>query len=586
MIDKTRYFNLIKQIFTNGKGVIPAKVNRLNVENYPNICNYLLSVYPGIVDYKLIIHLIKYNIIEIPKCPVCGNYVNIIGKPSNMFGKYCSNSCRGTSLEFRKTISDAAKQQAENEKKINQELYGVDYRFQSKEFKDKRSKTLKEHYGTNNISKVPEIRKKIENTVFNRYGVRVCSQNKNVYSKVITTKRYNGTFNTSKPEEYCYEILSKIYPDIIRQYSSSVYPFNCDFYVPSQDLYIEYNGSWTHGGHFYDANNSADIELLNKWKEKNTEYYDNAIKTWTIRDVNKLNTAIKNDLNYVVLWRIDDLFYAFNIPAIYNDSLQLCRDTYLFNDEIDTYKRLPGKLSKSYTHSYIVKYYQQDMFYKKEKELWDDSKIKRKLIDNRVKYLNKPKEELTTNDILTGFKRSFIYYGYSAFNPMWIKWFHEKYYSKVCYDPCGGWGHRVLGSFNIDKYIYNDLSEGTYNNVCRMIDELHINNVDVYNNDCRDFMPLDDFDTMFTCPPYYNVEEYECGVFVSIDEYNKLIDSLFGVFYQKSSCKVFGMVIREDLLEDKWKHLAVDKFDLTIRGANHMKIHKKYNEALFIFNKD
>lgn len=36
-------------------------------------------------------------------------------------------------------------------------------------------------------------------------------------------------------------------------------------------------------------------------------YYNNAITTWTIRDVNKRNIAKNNNLNWIEFWNIDEL---------------------------------------------------------------------------------------------------------------------------------------------------------------------------------------------------------------------------------------------------------------------------------------
>ena len=93
----------------------------------------------------------------------------------------------------------------------------------------------------------------------------------------------------------------------MRQYKSDEYPFCCDFYIPSINLYIECNFSWTHGGHSYDKDNEEDQLILEKWKEKNTKYYDNAINTWTIRDVRKRNIAKQNNLNYIEFWNLNEL---------------------------------------------------------------------------------------------------------------------------------------------------------------------------------------------------------------------------------------------------------------------------------------
>ena len=203
-----------------------------------------------------------------------------------------------------------------------------------------------------------------------------------------------------------------------------------------------------------------------------------------------------------------------------------------------------GKLSTYCANNAIIKAFQQDMFYIVEKELWKIEKVKIQLIENRCKYLSKKPEELTTYDILSGFKKSGIYYGYSGFNPLLAKWFFEQYKTKICYDPCGGWGHRMLGATEIDKYIYNDLSKTVAENVLDIKNTFDFFNVEVYSNDARTFIPDDDFDTMFTCPPYFNLELYECGEFKDIDDYNDFIDCLFNTFNKKKSCKIFGLVIR------------------------------------------
>lgn len=48
--------------------------------------------------------------------------------------------------------------------------------------------------------------------------------------------------NKTESENKIYSELIKIFPEVKRQYKSKEYPFFCDFYIPSLDLYIEYNG--------------------------------------------------------------------------------------------------------------------------------------------------------------------------------------------------------------------------------------------------------------------------------------------------------------------------------------------------------
>ena len=52
----------------------------------------------------------------------------------------------------------------------------------------------------------------------------------------------------------------------------------------------------------FDKNNAEDLKLVEKWKLKNTKYYNNAIATWTIRDIEKYTTAKENNLNYLVFY--------------------------------------------------------------------------------------------------------------------------------------------------------------------------------------------------------------------------------------------------------------------------------------------
>ena len=64
-------------------------------------------------------------------------------------------------------------------------------------------------------------------------------------------------------------------------------------------MYLEIQGSWTHGYRPFNPNNKDDQLQLLEWQSKNNEFYNSAIKTWTIRDVLKRETAKKNNLNYL-----------------------------------------------------------------------------------------------------------------------------------------------------------------------------------------------------------------------------------------------------------------------------------------------
>lgn len=125
-------------------------------------------------------------------------------------------------------------------------------------------------------------------------------------SKEYLTKKKNNSFNTSKPEEELYTILLKenVNKTILRRYKEDRYPFYCDFYIVEDDLFIELNAHWTHGGKPYDPDDEECQKQLTTWEEKakTSQFYANAIKTWTERDVEKQRVAKENNLNYKVIY--------------------------------------------------------------------------------------------------------------------------------------------------------------------------------------------------------------------------------------------------------------------------------------------
>ena len=78
--------------------------------------------------------------------------------------------------------------------------------------------------------------------------------------KAYKTKKTNGTICTSKNEELIYKLLINKFgkDNIERQYKSELYPFNCDFYIPEINTYIEYNGSQFHHFHPFNENNKCE----------------------------------------------------------------------------------------------------------------------------------------------------------------------------------------------------------------------------------------------------------------------------------------------------------------------------------------
>lgn len=125
-------------------------------------------------------------------------------------------------------------------------------------------------------------------------------------TKQYLTRKKNNSFNSSQAEEDFYTSLltENANKTIYRQYKDTRYPFYCDFYILEDDLFIEVNAHWSHGGMPYDENNPECQQKLIKWQEqaKKSKFYENAIVTWTKRDVEKRNCAEKNNLKYKVIY--------------------------------------------------------------------------------------------------------------------------------------------------------------------------------------------------------------------------------------------------------------------------------------------
>lgn len=95
--------------------------------------------------------------------------------------------------------------------------------------------------------------------------------------------------------------------DVFYQYGihpyDSRYPFNCDFYVKSRDLFIELNLHYSHGGHWFDPNNHDDQLRRKHLLQSDNLQKRRSIETWCDRDVQRRTMAQKNGLNYLVFWK-------------------------------------------------------------------------------------------------------------------------------------------------------------------------------------------------------------------------------------------------------------------------------------------
>lgn len=288
-----------------------------------------------------------------PTCPVC-NYkkCKFTGDYRSLYSKTCSRHCAAILGGRQSRIGERAKEI----KSAIQSRYGVDNVFQLDNVKHKikitkatnhkdekwnnrrqarettilryggrsyfadKSKatesiykkisTVKSKYGVDNVFKSNVVKSKIRDSLKAKYGVdnpaRIESLKLARKQHEYETKLKNGTFNTSSDEEKIYLVLCENFPEVKRQFSSVLYPHHADFYIPSLDLYIEYNGHWTHGGKLFDPNSSDDLNKIKRWKAKNSPYYNNAIKTWMVYDRQKYLDFMQNNLHFKIFWNMGE----------------------------------------------------------------------------------------------------------------------------------------------------------------------------------------------------------------------------------------------------------------------------------------
>ena len=226
-------------------------------------------------------------------------------------GKSSWNKGKSPNAQYRANISNTLKQKYQNgEISVwNKGLTLDDERV--KHYSDKCKITKIKKYGSASpmFNKPMSDEHKAKIAKSNKGKTRKLSPDKLIIktTKQYLTRKKNNTFNVSSNEIKLYEDLLKMYDSktICKQYKDDKrYPFYCDFYVVEDDLFIELNAHWTHGGRPYDPNDTFCQEQLARWQEKakTSQFYVNAINTWTVRDVEKLHYAQKYNLNYKVIY--------------------------------------------------------------------------------------------------------------------------------------------------------------------------------------------------------------------------------------------------------------------------------------------
>ena len=355
------------EYLTDNSGEYNKRINRKYLETHDlNILHILYNVYDDLSEktpvYEIYYRL-KNNLKKRPVCIICGKPVKYT---SGHYAKFCSKECQYSDLgkkitkeikiksnlekygvehtsQLKEVTDKRTKSRADHVNEIQQHVreslykkygaydvmhiphilqkikdtnlkkFGVEFPLQqlkkeNSEIYQKISQTCINKFSVESPLKNKEVREKIKQTNIQKYGVDNPLKNKEIWKKSQDNRQISSK---SKLENKFLNYLKLKYEsdDIITQYKSKEYPYYCDFYIKSINLYIEIQGHWTHNDHPFDINNLNDQQIMNIWRTKSLSdnYYKNALNTWTIKDVEKRNTAIQNNLNYLEIFGKTDL---------------------------------------------------------------------------------------------------------------------------------------------------------------------------------------------------------------------------------------------------------------------------------------
>lgn len=490
------------------------------------------------------------------------------------------------------------------------EHYGVDNPSLSPVIQERRRQTMQERYGVDNPFESEVFQEKSRQTVQERYGVDYAVQSDEIIARAMDTKRKNGTFATSSAEDALYELLvgyaDQLGMTVVRQHRDEKrYPFAVDFYIPERDLFIELNGSWSHGRHWYEADREMDQKTVRTWRKKGekSQYYRNALEVWTERDVRKREAAREAQLNYVTLWdgseALTDAYLWFTLGA--PDARDWDRE-YSWLDLPESLTDLREGLEKQVQQwadidvtnagsrqiSWLARSGTWETFYARELQMWEADEVhhrkwgrlRARLLANRLHYLGKLPESAL--EVVRGLAISGEIRSYSTFVNTAMTVVLDRYGPTHMYDPCSGWGERLLTCAQRGvMYTGTDISEAVVAAHQGLIVRLGLANASVTLGDSatRD-MRGGSHEMVLTCPPYGDTEIYTSQGAENLDdeaflEWWKQVVSMSVA----PSTRVFAFQISEkwrermsavafSVLGDQW-HLA-DEIDASA-SRNHFQ---------------
>lgn len=238
------------------------------------------------------VNLLLLGINKAPICPTC-NVNKLKFTKYRTFTKNCSKTCAAKNLERNKKIQSKIdyNQISRDKKQANLEKFGVEYYFQTNEFKKKSKSTLIKKYSATNISNVDAIKEKKKITfeknfnedkkqdLFKKRGESISQKFPNTtivkenleellknYTPIQISKKFGLAFSTvynyisddvklhkqyienrsSSYELQISNLLDEMKIKYVKNDRQQIAPYELDLYCPDYNLAIEVNGIYFH----------------------------------------------------------------------------------------------------------------------------------------------------------------------------------------------------------------------------------------------------------------------------------------------------------------------------------------------------
>lgn len=181
-------------------------------------------------------------------------------------------------------------------------------------------------------------------------------------------------------------------------------------------------------------------------------------------------------------------------------------------------------------------------------EAWQDDRILRKTIENRLIYQN----HINPNKILQGFNVSRSAPKVSVFSASRAKQIISRYLSDCTqiFDPCSGFSGRMLGAISLGKqYIGQDISQiavNESNNMLRFLREQGFM-VDAEVHQADSLVTHGTYEALFTCPPYKDLEQW-----LDVPPNQETCDEWIAACLQNYDCKKYVFVVNETERYEKY----------------------------------